>query len=266
MLDDFNLPTFGVSLRKIKSDYTGKVLKVRRSSNNDETDISFFNNEINVDELLGFVGEGDGFITVWYDQYQNNNAIQTTTNLQPIIVSGGTFLNTVKFFDNSSLEMGPYLTIDTPYSASTPIVSTIYVSRININGNYPYLISANSFDYGGLLSLFNTTTGRWRFGSKRTNGSFIYNLTNADTLGEYYIKYIELNRSKVLGYVNDVKYVDENDSDADFLLPTNVDLGSGRSIGRIYDTDIMEMVFFINCPNKHQILLTENVNNNYKLF
>ena len=78
------------SLRKLSSDYAGAAIRVRRSSDNQETDIGFINNELDAATLLSFVGANDGFVTTWYDQSGNNkNIIQATTALQPIIVSSG---------------------------------------------------------------------------------------------------------------------------------------------------------------------------------
>jgi hypothetical protein len=46
--------------------------------------------ELDAEALLNFVGNGDGFVTIWYDQSGNGrNAAQTTPAAQPRIVSNG---------------------------------------------------------------------------------------------------------------------------------------------------------------------------------
>lgn len=81
------------SVRKLRSNYTGSCLRVRRSSDNTEQDIGFINNELDTTSLTSFVGAGNGFVTKWYDQSGNvNDLIQSTTSLQPQIVSSGTIL------------------------------------------------------------------------------------------------------------------------------------------------------------------------------
>lgn len=84
----------GLSLRRLIEDYTGYCIKVRRSSDNTEQDIGFTSgNVLDESALLTFVGSGDGFVSVWYDQFGNsNNATQTTTANQPMIVSSGTVI------------------------------------------------------------------------------------------------------------------------------------------------------------------------------
>jgi len=67
------------------------VVRVRRASNNDEKD--FTASEVSDGTLESFCGVGDGFVETWYDQSANaNNATQTTTAMQPKIVSGGSVI------------------------------------------------------------------------------------------------------------------------------------------------------------------------------
>jgi hypothetical protein len=84
----------GLSLRKLIEDYTGYCVKVRRSSDDTEQDIGFTaGNVLDESALTTFVGAGDGFVSVWYDQFGNsNNATQTNPISQPKIVSSGTVI------------------------------------------------------------------------------------------------------------------------------------------------------------------------------
>lgn len=79
------------SLRRLRTAYTGAAVRVRRSSDNVETDIGFTSGGA-LDEvaLLAHVGAGNGFVTVWYDQSGNaRNAAQATAASQPRIVNAG---------------------------------------------------------------------------------------------------------------------------------------------------------------------------------
>ena len=82
------------SLRKLKGDYSGSAIRVRRSSDNASTDIGFLaNGDLNVGALTSFVGSNNGFVTTWYDQSGNNkNATQVTAVSQPKIVSTGSII------------------------------------------------------------------------------------------------------------------------------------------------------------------------------
>ena len=88
-LNTFSEASLGLSLDKLDKNYTGSAIKVRRSSDNNELDIGFVNNELDTASLLDFVGSGNGFVSIIYDQVGSNNMTQTTANLQGQIVSNG---------------------------------------------------------------------------------------------------------------------------------------------------------------------------------
>jgi trimeric autotransporter adhesin len=78
------------SLRRLYTSYTGAAIKVRRSSDNAERDIGFIGEHLDVFALLAFVGAGNGFVKIWYDQSGNGrNATQPTPANQPQIVASG---------------------------------------------------------------------------------------------------------------------------------------------------------------------------------
>jgi hypothetical protein len=90
-LDDY--PAYAAfSLQKIKSDYSGSAIRVRRSSDNAEQDIGFTANALDSSSLLTFVGAGDGLVTTAYNQTGGTNFTQTTANSQPKIVSSGSLI------------------------------------------------------------------------------------------------------------------------------------------------------------------------------
>lgn len=82
------------SLRKLRLAYTGPAIRVRRTSDNTEQDINFTSQgDLNITQLLSFVGTGSGFVSIWYDQSGNSlNATQTNAASQPTIVSSGSII------------------------------------------------------------------------------------------------------------------------------------------------------------------------------
>jgi hypothetical protein len=79
------------SVRQLSSSYTGNALLVRRSSDNATQDIGFTTNGyLDTAALKSFVGTGNGYVTIWYDQSGNGrNATQTATTQHPAIVLSG---------------------------------------------------------------------------------------------------------------------------------------------------------------------------------
>ena len=78
------------SLRQLEASYTGQAVRVRRDSDNTETDIAFLTGELNTGSLNTFCGANSCFVTTWYDQSGNQkNATQITPSMQPRIVNAG---------------------------------------------------------------------------------------------------------------------------------------------------------------------------------
>lgn len=93
LLDLYPNAAAAYSLRKLRTAYTSSAIRVRRSSDNTETDIGFVDNELDTVSLLSFVGANNGFVTVWYDQSgEGNNFIQPTAANQPKIINSGSIL------------------------------------------------------------------------------------------------------------------------------------------------------------------------------
>jgi hypothetical protein len=94
LLDTYPNAAAAYSLRKLRSAYTGNAIRVRRSSDNTETNIGFSSSfGLDTTTLSSFCSGTNGFVTTWYDQSGNGrNATQTTAANQPQIVSSGSVL------------------------------------------------------------------------------------------------------------------------------------------------------------------------------
>ena len=91
ILDTYTNAQVAFSLRRLSVNYTGNLITVRRDSDNTPQDIGYdSNNELDTVALLAFVGAGDGFVSVWYDQSGNgSDASQATASSQFKIVDAG---------------------------------------------------------------------------------------------------------------------------------------------------------------------------------
>jgi hypothetical protein len=88
LLDTYSGAAAAYSLRSLSLAYGGSVVRVRRSSDNTESD--FTDTQVSDGTLTAFCGAGNGFVRTWYDQSGNgNNVSQATTAEQPQIVSSG---------------------------------------------------------------------------------------------------------------------------------------------------------------------------------
>ena len=93
LLDLYPNAAAAYSVRLLRSAYSGNAIRVRRSSDNAESDIGFSGANLDTSALTSFCGSGNGFVTTWYDQSgSGNNAINTTAANQPQIVSSGSVI------------------------------------------------------------------------------------------------------------------------------------------------------------------------------
>ena len=153
LLDDYpNTTGSSYSLRKLSSTTTN-VIRVRRSTDNLESDFSA--DEIIDGTLTTFcVGGQDGFVTRWYDQSQSNDLLQVTALEQPKIVSGGAVIlqngKPCISFDGSNdslIVSGLYPSFPNPASYD------LFMVNQQTSALYSYGLSAsinNSFRWNGL--------------------------------------------------------------------------------------------------------------------
>jgi len=91
LLDSFPTQGAAYSLRKLRTNYTGNCIRIRRTSNNNEQDIGFVNNFLDTAAIQTFCSGTNGFVTTWNDQGDSaRNATQTTAANQPKIYDSAT--------------------------------------------------------------------------------------------------------------------------------------------------------------------------------
>lgn len=91
-LDSVTGAVAAYGLRKLRTAYAGKAIRVRRSSDNGESDIGFnASGDLDTAALLSWVLTGNGYIVTWYDQSGNglNATMSSTPGNQPLIVISG---------------------------------------------------------------------------------------------------------------------------------------------------------------------------------
>ena len=185
LLDTYSGAAVAYSLRKLSSTYSGNCIRVRRSSDNAEQNIGFVSNVLDTASLLSFVGAGNGFITIWYDQSGNGkNLIQTTASYQPKIISSGSIyqVNSKPAIYNNNINGR---LIETTLNISQPI-STFIVNKADNKGFSLILDAYNSsnrhyISRGFSLNGLGADNGgvALGFNSLDTNQNLIYTLSNS---------------------------------------------------------------------------------------
>lgn len=143
------------SLRVLHSDYSATdIIEVRRSSDNAES--GFTASEIWDGTLAAWVGGGnDGYVKTWYDQSGNGNAAtQTTTSLQPKIVSGGTLIsNGITFSSDALLQISAHPTQGDGYAFLFVLFQTSAASKTQ------RVFDSNDNNLYGIQIFLNNTRG-----------------------------------------------------------------------------------------------------------
>jgi hypothetical protein len=183
LLDSYSGAGFAYSLRKLRAAYTGNCIRVRRSSDNTEQDIGFtdliidqkiIQQTLDTDALLSFVGSGNAFITIWYDQSTNGlNVAQSTASLQPQIVTSGLVnkLNGLPCI-NYSNSANKILISSSNYSVPSATSFSAVLQNLEATSQYRYVYSigttAISTAYHALIVRAGGTAEDW------INGDALY--------------------------------------------------------------------------------------------
>jgi hypothetical protein len=157
ILDFYPGANFSYSLRKLRINYNGPAIRVRRSSDNAELDIGF-DTDGNLDEvtLSGFIERSNGFVSIWYNQSTPlvNDMVQVTTANQPRIATSGVINKqnnkpAINFVGNNLM-----ILTDVNLLQTGPLtVSAIIGSHIT-NGSQDFFGTRVTFNSGGWSWVF----------------------------------------------------------------------------------------------------------------
>lgn len=261
ILDSYTGSSVAYSLRKLKSTYTGYAIRVRRSSDNTETDIGFSGEALDTNSLLTFVGTGNGFVTTWYDQSLSaKNATQTTAANQPQIVSSG-----VVHLKNGKPSIY--------FSGNQMMVTT---ANVVSTGNQPYSIYGVSHNVGissSTLFYIGSGSGNNGIGLQVITGGnlrhfwYTAEATNyPNTINNQYYYSIEFNGSNVYNSRNDSKTLVATGRTKNTLSPTLM-IGKMVNWNEWYNGYHQELIIFDNYnTNEVSTGIRVNINTYYSSY
>lgn len=263
LLDQYSGAAAAYSLRKLDCDYAGSAIRVRRSSDNTESDIGFTSaGDLDTSALKTFVGTGgtdDGYIITFYDQSGNsNNATTSTASIQPLIVDNGVVQRkngkpAIIVAGTQHLPLTTSLNPDNAYS-------NFVVGGRNSSGQSYTAIGSNSgtalaytFNLGSTNTIFVANTTKYRQtssgGSTQSGQSLIdVHYTATDTWSLYY-----------------------NNSSQSFGSATSY--GTGGQFQRLLNTNLsgttgffQEIVFYASDKSADRTGINSNINTYYSIY
>lgn len=283
LLDLYPTTGFAYSFRKLSSTYAGSCVRVRRSSDNTESDIGFVNNYLDTATLKTFVSTNNGFITKWYDQSGGGyDVLQSTATAQPSLVTSGVINYTngkiCAQMNGSTMYLkstASFSSVATSISFSSVMfdkrstgVSGTYnyqwaIGTPNTTGNKAFISAAqNGFqDWSGNSTLF--------FGNGYASSSNprIVTPANIFTDGSQNIwigglnstsNFLKLNGSNVSTSVNNTGNVASAGG--------TVALGSDNSAGNFSNEYFQEVVMWQSNQSANQTVILNQINSFYKVY
>ena len=257
LLDTYTGAAAAYSLRKLRSDYSGNAVKVRRASDNVEADIGFnVFKELDTVALAAHCGSSDGFVSVWYDQSSSNNATQTTAANQPKIYDGTTGVVTKNGKPTISAYDGG--TVRT-------LVATVSSDNLHTNNEFTQVAVFEAGSSGHVyLNNFYTTFPHWRVRSGSTTNSTAATptaLTGGNNSFVQTLGFLSRSGNSVESYENNVLAI--NGTDTASITTYNATVGIGRVR---YGGNVQELIIWNSDQSSNRTNIEDNINTFYSIY
>lgn len=164
LLDTYTGAAAAFSLRKLRTDYAGYCIKVRRSSDNSDQDIGFVNGMLDETSLLSFVGANNGIIRVWYDQSGNGNDLTVVSYQGPRIVNSGVVDKT------SGYPNAVFTGVNESLDVSIDLSSSFHAAIVQTFNNISYRSVSGGSDN---LSIGGSDNINWGFYTNGKTSNFV---------------------------------------------------------------------------------------------
>jgi hypothetical protein len=270
LLDLYPNAAAAYSLRKLRTDYNGFAIRVRRSSDNTEKDIGFVANELDTASLLSFVDAGDGFVTIWYDQSGGgggNDAIETTASGQASIVLSGVLNTTngnVAAFGQSNTA---YVTGYSIFTGADGTYSGFVVSKLI--SSFDGVMQLNNLSAGGggeIFRYFNTSSTTFRVQSWDSSGNAPTLVTepisaNSNAISSFIRRLDSLTTSSnsLTNSLLGLQQPRKNIEDRLFIMGNN-----GATAG--LESYFSEAILYPSDQSANRVAIETNINNYYNVY
>lgn len=260
LLDTYSGAAAAYSLRKLSSSYSGSAIRVRRASDNAESDIGFnVFGELSTVELAAFCGSSDGFVKTWYSQVGTGvDATQTNTAFQPKIYDSSTGVVTENGkpaleFDNSN---DSFVDV-TGLTYNTNDVGAFVVCRAT-SGHQSYATALNLGPASNSEIAIAYRTERFIYcGTEQGTG-------NSDQAQNLVSIYADNASNDVKGYIDQVQKLSTTTVSNS---KTSFEIANLRGLNSTYwGGTIQEIVFYASSSKADHTNIEDNINTFYSIY
>jgi hypothetical protein len=260
LLIDYPGAAAAYSLRQLRSNYTGSAIGVRiDTTGQPEYNIGFVDGELDVATLEGYCTGGlNAYVKTWYDQSGNgHNFAQTTASLQPQIVSGGTYLQSINM-DNTD----DYMVAVSNYTAQIQQSIFTVFQRGGISSGQRPLLASNNLNDCGIFSVASAQTTLF-YNPNRRQGS-VSNINYPSSIALYsFFKTNNGNATDVLfAFVNSVSSGNKSGT----LTGNAITLNYLNRVGTADDKKIKEIIIYTSDQSSNRTSIETNINDFYSIY
>ena len=276
LLDTYPNAHRAYSVRKLRTEYTGYVMKVRESGNDYTADVSFDDDGfVSASSLVAnksnpsaggptlgdFIGgSNDGFVTVWYDQSgEGSNATQSIAVNQPKIYSGGSLIT--EGSKAALLFSGDLLKVDEAGLTLGSITTFAVMSHTSTSFGVPWNLSYASGNY--YLHFKNGTEDQYWYDS----GDVASHSTNTSQRLFSYTS--GSGTDKQIMYANGVASSEKGDStDTSSSLTDNANNGIGGiwDLSLFYGGEFQEFIVYDSDQSSNVSNVESNINTAFSIY
>ena len=236
LLDTYTGAAAAYSVRLLDKDYTGNCMRIRRASDDAETDIGFDSSgDLDTASIASHCGASAGYVVTWYDQSGNSNdATQSTASAQPQIYNG-----TAVITENGK-----------PCLSNWQSASTILVASFGTTHNSVHVFSVTTDNQGstvGYIVSGNTSTGFRLARNGQGADIWLYDgriskTTSAESAGQALVSVS--NGVNPVGYFNGVSRTFDNTLNGNGMSGAYIGNHPTSSSGGQLDGNMQELIIY----------------------
>lgn len=254
LLDLYPSAAAAYSLRKLRTAYSGSAIRVRRSSDNTDTDIGFVGDALDTTTLLTFVGVGNAKVITWYDQSGNG---RNATNPNPS--------SNINFI----VRTGVLQVINTKAAIDIPLLT---IPAFTVIGDVSYFMLQRKINIGpGInvgsvvgLSLLFSNGGDNNIYFQRSNGTTGFYIGASDTTTGNQILNAFNSAGSMSMYKNNNIYT--LNGSASFAI-ANSQISAIGNASQILSTGLgTELIIYTNSQLANRTAINTNINSYYSIY